>query len=67
MRKIFFFSMIIFLISCTNNSLSNIQIEDNDKIAICGELNGQKQTFPTMKDLKENGAKFLFYGPCYEQ
>jgi len=51
----------------TSNSMADVQVEDNDKIAVCGEVAGEKQTYPTMGDLKNDGAKFLSYGPCYEQ
>jgi len=46
----------------TNNE---VQIEDNDQIAVCGEVAGEKQTYPTVGDLKADGAKLLYYGPCY--
>jgi len=49
----------------TSNSMADVQVEDNDKIAVCGEVAGEKQTYPTMGDLKNDGAKFLSYGPCY--
>ena len=42
----------------------NVQIEDNDEIAVCGEVAGEKQTYPTLGDLKNDGAKLLYYGPC---
>ncbi len=44
---------------------SEVQIEDNDQIAVCGEVAGEKQTYPTLGDLKNDGAKLLYYGPCY--
>jgi len=43
-----------------------VGLEDNDKIAVCGEVAGEKQTYPTIGDLKNDGAKFVSYGPCYE-
>jgi hypothetical protein len=43
-----------------------VGLEDNDKIAVCGEVAGEKQTYPTLGDLKNDGAKFVSYGPCYE-
>ena len=49
----------------TSNANTDVQVEDNDKIAVCGEVAGEKQTYPTMGDLKNDGAKFLSYGPCY--
>ena len=54
-------STIIFW-GCANNQ---VKIEDSDQIAVCGEVAGGKQTYPTLGDLKEDGAKFLYYGPCY--
>jgi len=51
----------------TSNANTDVQVGDNDKIAVCGEVAGEKQTYPTMGDLKNDGAKFLSYGPCYEQ
>ena len=53
----------IFFLGCATNS--EVKISDNDQIAVCGEVAGEKQTYPTLGDLKEDGAKFLFYGPCY--
>ena len=64
MKKIVYFILPLLLISCANN-YKEVQIEDNDKIAVCGEVAGEKQTYPTLKDLKDDGARFLFYGPCY--
>ena len=46
----------------TNNE---VKVEDNDQIAVCGEVAGEKQTYPTLGDLKADGAKLLYYGPCY--
>ncbi len=64
---IFLLAIANFLTSCaTNNENIEVQVDDNDKIAVCGEVEGEKQTYPTLGDLKNDGAKFLFYGPCYE-
>jgi len=55
----------------TNNAQLETQeevvgLDDNDKFAVCGEVAGEKQTYPTLGDLKNDGAKFVSYGPCYE-
>jgi hypothetical protein len=51
---------------CATTTTNNeVQIEDNDQIAVCGEVAGEKQTYPTLGDLKADGAKVLYYGPCY--
>jgi len=66
--NLFVLFMAIFISGCaTTNSIntSEVQIEDSDQIAVCGEVAGEKQTYPTMGDLKNDGAKFLYYGPCY--
>jgi len=68
--KITFVAILVALTfnSCaTTNNQVNVEVEDNDKIAVCGEVDGQKQTYPTMGDLKNDGAKFISYGPCYYQ
>jgi len=36
-------------------------------IPICGEVDGQKQTFPSIEELNNyGGARYLYDGPCYE-
>ena len=50
---------------CATNS-PEVMLDDNDQIAVCGEVNGQKQTYPTIGDLRADGAKLLYYEPCYE-
>jgi len=58
----------IFLSSCATSTQSeDVQISDTDKVVVCGEVDGQKQTYPTLGDLKNDGAKFISYGPCYYQ
>jgi len=53
--------------SVSNSNLNqSAEVEENDKIAVCGEIAGDKQTYPTLGDLHNDGAKFLYYGPCYE-
>jgi len=64
MKYLIFILPLIF-VGCATNT-ATVELEDNDQIAICGELDGQKQTFPTLGDLKSEGAKFLYYGPCQE-
>jgi hypothetical protein len=62
MKYLIFILPLLFIGCATSNA--TVELEDNDQIAICGELDGQKQTFPTLGDLKNEGAKFLYYGPC---
>ena len=65
MKILFFiFATALFWGCATNNTAVNI--DDNDQIAVCGEVNGQKQTYPTIGDLRADGAKLLYYEPCYE-
>jgi hypothetical protein len=61
----------IFFIGCATTN-SNIDTEasgisENDKIAVCGEVAGEKQTYPTLGDLHNDGAVFKYYGPCYDE
>ncbi len=63
MKKSLIFISAFFLIGCSTNN-QNVQIEDSDEIAVCGEVAGEKQTYPTLGDLKNDGAKLLYYGPC---
>ena len=51
---------------CATTSNPEVVLDDNDQIAVCGEVNGQKQTYPTIGDLRADGAKLLYYEPCYE-
>jgi hypothetical protein len=51
MKKSLIFISAFFLIGCSTNN-QNVQIEDNDEIAVCGEVAGEKQTYPTLGDLK---------------
>jgi len=44
---------------------ANVEFDDNDKVVVCGEVDGEKQTYPTLGELKNDGAKLLYYGPCY--
>ena len=48
----------------TQEEIPTAQIEDDDEIAVCGEIDGEKRTYPTLGDLKAEGAKLLYYGPC---
>ena len=50
----------------TNSPTPSADIPDDAQIAVCGEIDGQKQTYPTIGDLKADGAKLLYYEPCYE-
>ena len=55
----------IFFVGCATNNLE-VDIDDDAHIAVCGEKDGQKQTYPTIGDLKADGAKLIAYEPCYE-
>jgi len=62
--KISLLTLVVFLLcGCSNNS--TIEVEDNDQVTVCGKVEGEKQTYPTLGDLKADGAKLLYYGPCY--
>jgi len=63
MRGIFLILSTIIFVGCATNS---VNIDDSDQIAVCGEIDGQKQTYPTIGDLRSDGAKLLYYQPCYE-
>jgi len=61
MRLFTFFLATSFFWGCaTSNNIS-----ENDQVAVCGKISGEKQTYPTLGDLHNDGAKFLHYGPCY--
>jgi len=64
MKLFIFIFAIFFYAGCANSP--QVVVEESDQIAVCGEIDGQKQTYPTVGDLHNDGAKFLFYGPCYE-
>ncbi len=75
--KIYLLALIpLFFVGClsTNaNTASNVtydystpnpEVPENEHIAVCGKVDNTKQTYPTLKDLKADGATFLYYGPC---
>jgi uncharacterized lipoprotein YajG len=64
MKKYILALATLLLIGCANTN-NTVEVEDNDQIAVCGSIDNEKQTYPTLGDLKADGAKFLFYGPCY--
>ncbi len=64
MKKYILALATLLLIGCANTN-NTVEVEDNNQIAICGSIDNEKQTYPTLGDLKADGAKFLFYGPCY--
>jgi hypothetical protein len=64
MKKYLLALTTLLLIGCANTN-NTVEVEDNDQIAVCGSIDNEKQTYPTLGDLKADGAKFLFYGPCY--
>jgi outer membrane biogenesis lipoprotein LolB len=64
MKKYLLALATLLLIGCANTN-NTVEVEDNDQIAVCGSIDNEKQTYPTLGDLKADGAKFLFYGPCY--
>jgi PBP1b-binding outer membrane lipoprotein LpoB len=66
MRTILAISLALFFAGCATNT-PEVEIDDNAQIAVCGEVDGQKQTYPTIADLKNDGAKLLYYEPCYEE
>jgi len=49
----------------SNYATPNSEIPEDEHIAVCGLKNGAEQTYPTLKDLKADGAKFVHYDPCY--
>ncbi len=68
MVKKFFTLLIVFLFSaCSleNMNMPNSEIPEDEHIAVCGKKDNQEQTYPTLKDLKADGATFLHYDPCY--
>ncbi len=69
MKIITLVSIVAIISGCaTSNYETEAQVEfsDSDKVVVCGEVGGEKQTYPTFGDLKADGANFLFYGPCYQ-
>ena len=68
MKIILLVSIVAVISGCaTSNYGTEAQGEfsDSDKVVVCGLVDGEKQTYPTMGDLKSDGAQFQFYGPCY--
>jgi hypothetical protein len=66
MRAIFSVFLTLLFAGCATTT-PDVDIDDNAQIAVCGEIDGQKQTYPTIGDLKNDGAKLLYYEPCYEE
>ena len=66
-KDLLLLSSCFLFISCANSNYSmiNSEIPEDEHITVCGEINGEQQTYPTLKDLKNDGAKFLHYDPCY--
>jgi len=38
-----------------------------DNSPVCGEVGGEHNTYPSMKELEADGATLVSDGPCYEQ
>ncbi len=53
--------------STTTNSVNynSVSVESRAQNIVCGIVDGQKQTYPSMKELENDGADFSHYGPCY--
>ncbi len=67
--KLFTLVSLIVLVSGCSTDSSKIDISDipnNEHFTVCGEIDGEKQSYPTIGDLKSDGATFVSYGPCYE-
>ncbi len=61
---------ILLLLGCASNTPNiddevSVDIPPQTHIAVCGELDGQKDTYPTLADMQSAGAKLVSYSPCY--
>ena len=68
--KIVFFLFgvsLIFLSACAKSTGSSVyHSEELRSVPVCGEIDGEKQTFPSMEELSNySGASYLHDGPCY--
>ena len=66
--KIFIFAIIAIIFSAcslSNNQFNSAEEIIDDQSPICGELNGEHQTFPSYKELIKQGATVVHDGPCY--
>ena len=70
MKSLIVFSVvaIAFFAGCAQTS-DSVEYQEISSGIVCGELSGgEKQTFPSMKELSQAGdAQYLHDGPCYEK
>ena len=66
--KITIFALIsLFFTACSFSNSQTINPDEiiDDNAPICGEINGEHQTFPSYKELLKQGATVVHDGPCY--
>ena len=70
MRIIYFIvAVLLFILSACAQSGGAVGYVDTpaEGVPVCGELDGEKQTFPSIEELSNiSGASYLHDGPCYE-
>ena len=55
------------LSGCAESGSSVYHSEQARDLPVCGEIDGEKQTFPSITELSNfSGAVYLHDGPCYE-
>ena len=62
-------SISIALSGCLHSSTEEVVYIDTpaEGVPVCGELDGEKQTFPSIEEMSNiSGALYLHDGPCYE-
>ena len=58
---------LLILSGCAQSGSSVYHNEQARGIPVCGEVDGEKQTFPSIEELSNfSGAVYLHDGPCYE-
>ena len=60
--------VVTFFAGCAQTG-GNVEYQEVSSGIVCGQLSGgQKQTFPSMKELSQvSDAEYLHDGPCYEK
>ena len=64
---IFSIAVATFFTGCVQTN-GNVEYQEVSSGIVCGQLaGGEKQTFPSMKELSQvSDAEYLHDGPCYE-
>jgi len=58
---------LLFLNGCAQNSVEVVEYQYDSNMPVCAQIDGEKQTFPSMNELSNySGASYLYDGPCYD-